>query len=167
MDEDVERLFEVEPVGEQERVEREATAQTLLAFYIDRVRELEVEPPRTFVGALAAQIRQLVVEEGQSPEAVELGLLLLAEQGERPSDLPFVLVKAQRRRARAVVSAFVTEYGWPTGCALRRGSHGVQEVYDVLGTDRPPSGWPHARPGRDEVEPILAALDSIGKFVRG
>ncbi len=109
------------------------------------------------------------MDEGIPPAQIELGLELMAEQGERPSDLPFLTVKATRQAARRLVSAFVTEYGWPTGCRLARGSHALQEVYDSLGTDRPPSGWPHARPGRAEVEERLAGLAAIGEFlsVRG
>ncbi len=76
------------------------------------------------------------------------------------------MVEAPRRASRATLSAFVTDYGWPTGCRLGRGSHGASHVYDTLGTERPPSGWPYERPGRVEVEEKVKALAAIGTFLQ-
>lgn len=42
-----------------------------------------------------------------------------------------------------------------TGCRAVRGSHGASFVRDVLGTDRPPSDWPHEPPSRAQVEAAL------------
>jgi len=42
-----------------------------------------------------------------------------------------------------------------TGCRATRGSHGAGHIQDVLGTDKPPPDWPHAKPGRAEVEAAL------------
>lgn len=50
-----------------------------------------------------------------------------------------------------------SERGWVenlssyTGCRHVRGEHGFGYVRDVLGTDRPPTDWPYARPTRAEI----------------
>jgi hypothetical protein len=134
-----------------------------LAAYIDYCRDLGVNPPRTVVGAMAKQIKKLT-DEGQPDDQITLALRLVADKGSPPAELPFALVKAQRQIRRAPLADFVREYGWPTGCEFVRGTHGGTHVYNPLGTARPPQGWPHAKPSRDEVEPLvrtLAALDTI------
>jgi hypothetical protein len=42
-----------------------------------------------------------------------------------------------------------------TGCRFARGSHGGTHVRDPLGTERPPSDWPHPPPSREEIETAL------------
>lgn len=113
---------------------------------------------------LAVQIKELL-EEGQPDDHLRLALQLMADKGAGPSTLPLLLVEAVRRRRRAPMSAFIDEYGWPTGCRLKRGSHSVTHDYDVLGTERPPAGWPYDRPERADVEAMLLALDSLGRFL--
>lgn len=56
------------------------------------------------------------------------------------------LAKLARRGAprRGGASAY-------TGCRHVRGEHGFGYVRDVLGTDRPPTDWPYARPTRAEI----------------
>lgn len=47
-----------------------------------------------------------------------------------------------------------------TGCRHARGSHGIAHVYDVLGTDDPPEGWPHPRPTASMVAAARRKLDA-------
>jgi hypothetical protein len=42
-----------------------------------------------------------------------------------------------------------------TGCRWTRGQSSGTHVYDPLGTDRPPNGWPHAKPSIEEVAAAL------------
>lgn len=53
-------------------------------------------------------------------------------------------------------SGWVENLNAYTGCKLVRGTHGFSHRYDVLGTDRPPVGWPHERPSREEIAGALA-----------
>lgn len=38
-----------------------------------------------------------------------------------------------------------------TGCRYVRGEYALTAIYDVLGTERPPSDWPHERPSRKQI----------------
>lgn len=49
-----------------------------------------------------------------------------------------------------------------TGCRVARGSHGTSFVHDSLGTDKPPSDWPHERPTESEVLAAKAGLNANG-----
>lgn len=133
--------------------------------YADRCHELGLKPPKRVTGALAKVVASLI-EEGQPDEHIALGVRLLADKGASPAHLPFLLVEAVRRSERAAIAEFVREYGWPTGCRWTRGSHAASHVYDSLGTERIPAGWPHDRPEREEVEGMVGALDAIGRFLR-
>jgi hypothetical protein len=135
-----------------------------VAAYVDRCRELGVDPPKRVRGVLAKAVDELVAE-GQPDDHIAAGVRLLADKGLRPSDLPFALVQAARRQERAALAEFVAEHGWPTGAAFVRGSHSGTCVYHPLGTDRPPDSWPYPRPSREEVEPVVSALASIGAFL--
>jgi hypothetical protein len=42
-----------------------------------------------------------------------------------------------------------------TGCRYVRGEMAVSAKYDPLGTERPPSDWPHDRPTREEIRRAL------------
>lgn len=135
----------------------------LVAEYVDRVRSLGGVVPKRTVGAMAKQVGSLT-QEGIPEEAIRAGLELAADRGAPPARLSDLVLEASRRAARAPLADLVREHGWPTGALFVRGSHSGHCVYDPLGTDRPPQGWPHPRPTREEVEPIVGALVSIGKF---
>lgn len=53
-------------------------------------------------------------------------------------------------------NGWVENLGKYTGCRYVRGSHAVSAVYDVLGTEKPPSDWPHERPTRKEILKAIA-----------
>lgn len=146
---------------EPEKVER----TNHVGAYVDRCYELGLKPPKRVTGALAKVVASLI-EEGMPDEHIALGVRLLADKGASPAHLPFLLVEAVRRAERAAMAEFVREYGWPTGCRTSRGSHATCHVYDTLGTERVPAGWPHDRPEREEVETMVGALDAIGRFLR-
>ncbi len=154
------QLFEIAPVGEEER---KTAANELVAVYVDGLAG--AFPAKRAIEPMAAAIRELL-EEGCPRDQLEGAVRLAADRGAPASQLSALVITAYRRRERAAMTRFVDEYGWPTGCRLVRGSHAMQEVYDVLGTDRPPGGWPHERPGRVEVEAATNALDALGSFLR-
>ena len=52
--------------------------------------------------------------------------------------------------------AYVPNLSAFTGCRAVRGEGGLGYKRDPLGTDRPPQGWPHDRPSRQEVADALA-----------
>lgn len=140
--------------------------------YVDQLREHGIDPPRKVVNLVIAEVKKLH-DHGAPDEQIAGAIALLAERGISPSHLPFLLVEAarapamnERRERRARLTEFRDAYGWPTGCRLSRGSHGVQEVYDPLGTEPLPSGWTHERPSREAIEQALDALEAIGEFFR-
>jgi hypothetical protein len=47
-----------------------------------------------------------------------------------------------------------------TGARWVKGTHGSSHVPDTLGTDRPPSDWPHPRPTRQDVLEALKRVTS-------
>lgn len=117
------------------------------------------------IGHLAKEIK-LLTDQRQPDEQIELALKLLADKGASPAQLPYLLLEAPRRRARAALSGFMAEFGrWPTGCRLARGSHGVTHIYDPLGVEPIPAGWPYDRPARAEVEAYVNGLAALGAFL--
>jgi hypothetical protein len=81
---------------------RRPPAQVLVAFFVDRMREVGVEPPRRLVGQVARQVGELVAE-GQPVEAIAGALALLAEKrhlgpGALPSLIPEAVAGPSGRR---------------------------------------------------------------------
>jgi hypothetical protein len=109
------------------------------------------------IGPLLSTITQYV-EEGRSNPHTLLDLYVeraIEARAAREPDFDPALRPAVRRRVRA----FMDEHDgrWPTGCRHVRGSHGVQEVPDVLGYDPPPgAGWSVPRPTFNEIARALA-----------
>lgn len=52
-------------------------------------------------------------------------------------------------------NGWVPNLGSYTGCKLVRGESGMAHVFDILGMDRPPRGWPHERPSRQQIASAL------------
>lgn len=138
----------------------------LVGLYVDALTAYGVKAPKRVVGMVARQIK-LLRDEGQPEEHIALGLKLMADKGEKPTALPIMLVAAIRKTERAEIAEFYRTFGWPTGCRTAKSLTALHHVYDPLGTERPPDGWPHDRPTRIEVETVLASLKAIGHFIRG
>jgi hypothetical protein len=57
-------------------------------------------------------------------------------------------------------SGWVYDLSSYTGARVVRGTHGITHVYDPLGRDRPPVGWPHDRPSKAEIRRALEGADN-------
>jgi hypothetical protein len=146
----------------------------MTAFFVDECRR-QGQPwmAKTLKGQVARNAKELL-DNGCTPEEVEAGIRLLIERrathamglgelvleklregNDDPAERP-----SNRRRAQD----WIDRNGWPTGVRLRRGSHGFQEVQDVLGTERRPSDWPHPKPTFDDVARALATADQSGRI---
>lgn len=137
-------------------------------------RENGQRPPKQMIARMGQEIGKLVKERVPRPTIVK-GIEILVDRGLDPSmlssavftaqSLPDTLTGAARRSAQEDAQAIqrlrdANGGRWPTGVGYRRGSHGVQEVFDPLGYGQPPRGWPHERPSRDQV---LAALRDVDR----
>ena len=77
-------------------------AAKLIALYVDTLTSYGIKAPKRIIGAIAKQVKALL-DEGQSPEHIALGLRLMADKGEQPATLPLMLVAAVRKVERAAV----------------------------------------------------------------
>jgi hypothetical protein len=75
-------------------VDQAANAQALVAFYVDRCREIGADPPRRVVGHVAQQLGQLAAE-GYDQPTLEAALALMLDRRLHPSTLPSLIVEAQ------------------------------------------------------------------------
>jgi hypothetical protein len=71
-----------------------ANAQALVAWYVDRVRELGAEPPKRAVGQVARQVGELT-GEGFDEEVIRAALGLMVERRLHPAVLPSLMLEAQ------------------------------------------------------------------------
>lgn len=62
---------------------------------------------------------------------------------------------AERESQRPKGNGWVDNLSSYTGCRYVRGEFALTAVHDVLGTEHPPSDWPHDRPSRDEISKAL------------
>jgi hypothetical protein len=77
----------------------------------------------------------------------------ISANGRKPPTEAEVATERERRKR----SGWVENLNSYTGCRYVRGTHELSAVYDPLGTERPPVGWPYPRPTRDEIRKALAA----------
>jgi hypothetical protein len=62
---------------------------------------------------------------------------------------------AERENPNGKPEGWIENLGSYTGCRYVRGEFALTAVRDVLGTERPPSNWPYARPTRFEIRDAL------------
>ena len=65
--------------------------------------------------------------------------------------------KAEREERKQ--NGYVENLHLYTGVRITRGEVGISYVYDPLGTEPVPKGWPHPRPTRQAVHDALAELE--------
>ena len=73
---------------------REANAQSLTRYFVDRSREFGSDPPKRVVGQVARLLGELA-GEGYDDETLEAAVRLLLERRLHPSTLPTLILEAQ------------------------------------------------------------------------
>ena len=92
----------------------------------------------------------------EAPDGFRHTIQEALERGRRPASLLVFLVRGGKHLvATAPAEPSSLDYQF-TGHRAVRGTHGTGGVYDPLGVDRPPEGWPHPPPSREEINAALA-----------
>lgn len=107
-----------EPVEPVHAARAPANVQTLVAYYIDKARELGADPPRQLIGQVARQLTGLA-GEGYDDATLRAALAILLDRRLHPATLPSLIIEAQagpatpRRREHDVDRRFRETYGYP------------------------------------------------------
>lgn len=136
------------------------------AFFSDTCVEFNgCRPPTKVIKRVAVEAKKLK-DSGVNNYHLKKGIQILIDGGMDPSHLPECVFRAQSR-PHMLVGPAKAEYAaesallrelldkndgrWPTGARMVRGSHAGQMVYDPLGYERRPEGFPYPKPSREEV----------------
>jgi hypothetical protein len=72
-----------------------------------------------------------------------------------PSSVNEIAVRRAERETSKSKNGWVENASRYTGCRYVRGEVGISGVYDPLGTEPPPEGWPYPRPTIPEIRKAL------------